>query len=176
MGRRLSTSGVFGLILGVLTLVWSGCVGYRLGPTNGMAAGEKSIRVNPFQNETTEPRLIEPVVAALRKSLQQDGTFRLNTRGESDIIVSGVLLRYEREGVSFQPNDILTARDFSVRLAARVTAVERTSGKTLLQREVLGRTTLRAGADLASAERQAVTLLADDLARNVTSLLVDGQW
>ena len=92
------------------------------------------------------------------------------------VIVSGVLLRYEREGVSFQPNDILTARDFSVRLAARVTAVERTSGKTLLQREVLGRTTLRAGADLASAERQAVTLLADDLARNVTSLLVDGQW
>lgn len=161
---------------GLLAAGAGGCVGYRVGPTNGLAAGEKSIRVTPFQNETTEPRLIEPVVSALRKSLQQDGTYRLNTRGESDIIVHGVLLRYEREGVSFQPNDILTARDFSVRLTARITAVERISGKTLWQREVVGRTTLRAGADLASAERQAVTLLAEDLARNVTSLLVDGQW
>ena len=39
-----------------------------------------------------------------------------------------------------------------------------------------GRTTLRPGADFSSAERQAVPLLAEDLARNITSLLVDGSW
>jgi len=160
----------------VTALGLTGCAGYRLGPTSGAVARAKSIRVNPFQNETSEPRLIEPVVSAIRKHLQQDGTYHLATRGAADIIVNGVLTRYEREGVSFQPQDILTARDFNVRVAARITAIERATGKTILDREVTGRTSLRPGADFASAERQAAALLADDLARNVASLLVDGTW
>jgi hypothetical protein len=41
---------------------------------------------------------------------------------------------------------------------------------------VSGRTTLRAGPDLTSSERQAIPLAAADLARHVTSLLVDGEW
>jgi hypothetical protein len=160
----------------LLTLGFCGCAGYRLGPSNGMVAGSKSIQINPFQNETQEPRLIEPVVTALRRSLQQDGTYRLNTRGEGDIVVTGVLTHYDREGVSFQPGDILSARDFRMRVIAKITAIERSTGKTVLEREVIGRTSLRIGADLASAERQAVPLLAEDLAKNVTSLLVDGAW
>ncbi|MBI2949447.1 MAG: hypothetical protein HYY23_17555 [Verrucomicrobia bacterium] len=168
-GHRLLLACVIGLGL-------TGCAGYRLGPTSGIVAGTKSIQVNPFRNETSEPRLIEPVVSALRKQLQQDGTYRLASRGAADILVNGVLTRYEREGVSFQPQDILTARDFNIRVAARISVIERVTGKTILDREVTGRSSLRPGADFASAERQAAALLADDLARNVTSLLVDGTW
>jgi hypothetical protein len=57
-----------------------------------------------------------------------------------------------------------------------VTAVDRTSGKVLVDREVGGRTTIRIGPDLTSAERQAAPNLAEDLARNITSVLVDGTW
>jgi len=154
----------------------SGCAGYRLGPTNGLAAGSKSIQINPFQNETFEPRLVEPVTSALRKNIQRDGTYRLNTRNEGDIVVNGIITRYDRSGLSFNPRDILTPRDFQVIVTAKVTAVERSTGRTIVDQHVMGRTTLRTSADLASAERQAVSLLADDLARNVTSLLVDGTW
>jgi hypothetical protein len=160
----------------VASLALGGCASYHLGPSGGVQAGAKSIQVNPFRNETSEPRLIEPVALALRKQLQQDGTYRLATRGDGDIVVNGVLVRYEREGVSFRPNDILTARDFQVRLVAKISATEKSTGKTLLDREVTGQTSLRPGPDFASAERQAAGLLADDLARNVTSLLVDGPW
>lgn len=164
-------------LLGLLALITaSGCAGYRLGPTNGMAAGAKAVQVNLFQNQTGEPRLSEAVASALRKRLQQDGTFRLSTRGDADIVVSGVLTRYVRSAVSFQPGDVITARDFEVSLYAQITAEERGSDKKLLDREVRGRTTVRTGADLASAERQALPLLAEDLARNVASLLVDGTW
>ena len=38
------------------------------------------------------------------------------------------------------------------------------------------RTIIRAGSDLASAERQGVPLIAEDLARNAASLIVDGNW
>jgi hypothetical protein len=37
-------------------------------------------------------------------------------------------------------------------------------------------TLIRVGSDLTSAERQALPLLAADLARNITALLADGTW
>lgn len=166
--------GRLGLLFAIAALC--GCAGYRVGPTNGVAAGSKTVRVNLFHNETDEPRLVEPFATALRRTLQQDGTFKLETRSDGDVVVDGTILRYERSALSFDPRDILTARDFQVTVIARVTAIDRASGVSLLDREVRGRTTIRSGADLASAERQAVPLIAEDLARNVTAALVDGTW
>lgn len=157
-------------------LLFSGCAGYKLGPTNGTAAGERSIEVKFFQNQTGEPRLIEAVTGALRKTLQQDGTYKLDTKGEGDVVVTGTLVRYQRGGVTFQPSDVRTVRDYDVILTARVVARERSTGKVLLERDITGRTTLRAGSDLASAERQSLPVLAQDLARNITTYLVDGTW
>jgi len=154
----------------------AGCAGYRLGPTNGQVAGAKSMQVSLFRNETFEPRLSDAVGTALRRRLQQDGTYRLSTRGEADIIVTGVITKYQRMGVSFQPQDVITPSDFQITMTAKVTATERNTGRVVLNRDVGGRTTIRIGPDLASAERQAVPMLADDLARNITGLLVDGTW
>jgi Lipopolysaccharide-assembly len=165
----------FGLSVALAALL-SGCAGYGLGPTNGLEAGERSIQVNPFSNETTEPRLVAPVTTSIRKQLQRDGTYRLATRNEGDIIVSGHILEYDRSSLSYQPKDTLTPRDYRISIMAQVNARERHSGKVILNRRVQGHTTVRVGIDLNSAERQAIPLLADDLARNVTSLLVDGQW
>lgn len=161
---------------GCLALVLSGCAGYQLGPAGGLKAGAQSIQINPIANQTLEPRLSDAVNQALRTRLQQDGTFRLSTRGEGDIIVTGAILRFDRSEVSFQPNDVLTVRDYGLSITAHINARERTSGKVLLDRPVSGRATVRVGTDLPSAERQAVPLLAEDLARRVTSLLVDGNW
>jgi hypothetical protein len=164
------------LCCGVAAGILAGCAGYRLGPTSGVAAREKSIQVNAFQNTTLEPRLIEYVTSALRRNLQQEGTFRLDTHGDGDIVISGVIIQFDRSGLSYQPTDVITARDYGLTMVAKVTAVERSTGRVLLDREVGGRTTVIVGTDLPSAERQAVPLLADDLARNLTSLLVDGDW
>jgi len=159
-----------------LALVACGCAGYRLGPMAAQTERGKSIQVNFFQNQTLEPRLVEAVNHALRKNLQQDGTYKLNTRGDGDIIINGVIVNYLRQGLSFQPTDTLTVRDYHVTLVSRVTAIERGSGKVILDRDVTGRTTVRSGKDLPSAERQALPLLADDLAKNATTLLVEGKW
>jgi len=47
------------------------------------------VTVRPFQNQTFEPGLTEAVDFALRRKLQQDGTYRLDTQGSGDIVVSG---------------------------------------------------------------------------------------
>ena len=80
----------------VLLALITGCAGYKLGPTNGVAAGEKSIQINPFQNKTIEPRLSEGITSALRKRLQQDGTYRLETHGDADIVVNGIITKFDR--------------------------------------------------------------------------------
>jgi hypothetical protein len=164
------------LMLGVVIALFPGCAAYRLGPTNGMEARAQSVQVNPFQNQTLEPRLTDYTTHALRKRLQQEGTFELDTKDSGDVVVNGVITGFRRSELSFQPSDVRTVRDYYLLMTAEVTAVERNSGKVLLRRQVNGRTSIRVGADLASAERQAIPLLADDLARNAASLLVDGTW
>src|SRR5262245_19105626 len=107
----------------VCLLCFSSC-GYRLGPTNNLAAGEKSIRISPFSNQTLEPRLGDAVTTALRRQIQRDGTYHLSTHGNADIVVTGVLIRYRRHELSFEPNDVLTVRDYRVNVTAQVTARE----------------------------------------------------
>ena len=165
------------LLAATLCLALTGCAGYKLGPTNGMPAGSRSVQVNVFQNKVLEePRLGEAVTSSLRKQLQQDGTFTLDSHEEGDVVVSGEIVRYRRTGLSFQPQDILTPRDYRLTIFALVNARDRASGKMLLNRRVLGHTTVRIGADLTTAERQSLPLVAEDLARNITALLVDGEW
>jgi lipopolysaccharide assembly LptE-like protein len=165
------------LLLGAACVAMTGCAGYKLGPTNGMPAGSRSVQVNIFQNKVLEePRLGEAVTSALRKQLQQDGTFKLDTGNEGDVVVTGTIVRYRRAGLSYQPQDILTPRDYRLGVVALVNARDRTSGKTLLNRTVQGHTTVRIGNDLTTAERQSMPLAAEDLARNITALLVDGEW
>lgn len=153
----------------------SGCA-YRLGPSNGERAGSRSIQVNPFQNSTPEPRLIEAVSFALRQQLQQDGTYTLDTHNDGDVVLSGTIVSYERRSLSFQSRDVLTPRDYRLTITARVTVHDRVSGKKVLDRQISGHSDIRIGPDLASAERQALPLVAADLARNATALLVDGTW
>ena len=161
----------------VFIAAWfSGCAGYQLGPTNGLNPREKSVQVVPFVNRTLQPRLTDVVTSQIREELQRDGTYELASHGNPDIILSGALTRYQRQEVTFVPNDILTVQDYRVILTAQVTARERSTGKLLIDQTVNGYTLLRVGSDLPSAERQAMPLLAADLAKNITALLAEGKW
>lgn len=166
------------LIACLLATFWltAGCAGYRLGPTSQLAARARSACVLPFTNQTLEPRLPEAVQSALRHSLNQEGTFRPARQRDADILISGTLLSYERTPVAFASRDIRTVTDFDARLTARVRAIDRLSGRTLVDQEVHGRTIIRIIGDQPSAERQALPIIAADLSRNITALLVDGDW
>ncbi len=170
--KRLSQGGIWLLSL----WFWAGCAGYKVGSNTGQPAGKRSVQVNMFVNKTPEPRLVETVTSAVRKRLQQDGSYRLDTAGDGDVIVNGVITHYNRGALSFQPTDILTVRDYTITLTAHITARERYTNRLLMDRSVVGRATIRVGSDLSSAERQAIPMLAEDLARRATSFLVDGDW
>lgn len=163
-------------LVALLATLMAGCTAYRLGPTNGLKSGEKSLKLTPFSNQTLQPRLGDAVTTALRRNLQRDGSYRLASHGDANIVVSGVLTRYERHELSFLPNDVITVQDFRITVKAQVTARDMNSGEVILDREVTGYTLVRVGSDLTSSERQALPVLAEDLAKNITALLVDGGW
>lgn len=164
------------IVAGVAAVLLAGCAGYHLGPVNGAVAGEKSVEVLPFNNQTLQLRLGDAVTQALRERLQTDGTYHLATRSGGNIVVSGVITRYNREGLSYLNNDVTTTENYRVGIIAHVTAREPATGKVLFDKDVKGYTLVHVGTDLADAERQSLSLLAEDLARNVTELLTEGAW
>ena len=154
----------------------TGCAAYHLGPVNGATAGAQSIEVQPFNNETLEPRLGDAVTQALREKLQSDGTYRLATHDDGDIVVTGVILHYRRQGLSYLNSDASTTQNYRVNMTVHVVARERSTNKILLNKDVTAFTLVNVGSDLASSERQATPLLAQDLAGKVTGLLTEGAW
>lgn len=165
-----------GILAFAILLAGSGCAGYRLGPTDGLPAGYRTVEVKPFTNRTLEPRLGDDCTFAMRKEIQRDGTYKLLAGASANVELTGELIRYERREISFLSSDVTTARDYRINLTAHVVARDRASGRVLFDREVTGHSLMRVGSDLPSAERQTLPLVATDLARQVTSLLVDGTW
>jgi len=160
-------------------LLLAGCAGYHLGPVNADAgaAGSKSVEVVPFNNQTLQPRLGDAVTQALRERLQADGTYRLSTRPAGDIVLTGVITDYNRNAASYLGTDVATAVNFREEITVRVTALDSATGRKLLNNvAVHGYTLVESGTDLPDAERQALPLLAEDLARNTVQLLAEGAW
>lgn len=153
----------------------AGCA-YQLGPSSGATPGARSVAIQPFENQSLEPRVTEAIATALRGQIQQEGTFHLARHGEADVLVSGTVRSIERHEESFLPRDTRTIRDYRMEIVAHVVATERGSGRKVLDQDVTGHTMLRVQSDMPSAERQALPLLAANLARNIVSLLVDGSW
>jgi hypothetical protein len=161
--------------LGAAAFFLGGCAGYHLGPVNDQVAGDKSVEVLPFNNQTLEPRLGDAVTQALRERLGSDGTYRL-VNNSGDVVVTGVITSYSRQGLSFLSSDVLTANNYQVIVVAHIIARDSTTGKVLLDKNVKGATLVHVGSDLADAERQSMPLLAEDLAQNVTQMLAEGTW
>lgn len=164
------------LLAALALLLLAGCAGYQLGPTGGHNAGSQSLEIAPFSNETQEARLLDPLTTALRRRTQQDGTFHLATRSSGDLLLTGRIVEYRRRELSYDPGDVVTARDYQLFMTVHATVVHRATGRTLMDRPVSGKATIRVADDLVSAERQAMPLVADDLARNLIGILADGDW
>jgi hypothetical protein len=162
---------------GLTAVLLAGCAGYHLGPLDATSAGSRTIQVQPFNNQTLEPRLGDAITQSVRERLQTDATYHLVTRVDAaDIVVNGVVRQYSRQGLGYLNTDVATPENFRVDLLVHVTARDRQSGRLVLDKDVKGHTFVHIGNDLASAERQALPVLAEDLAQNITELLTSDRW
>jgi Lipopolysaccharide-assembly len=153
-------------------LLFSGCMGYRVGPV--LKADYRSVAVPMFKNKTLKPQLEAQVTNGIIRRLQSDGTLRVDSLENADIVLDGEIVSYRRTRLRALQTEASTPREFRVYIDARVEAHNRVTGKIILPPTIVtGSADTFIGDDLQSAEFQALPLIADDLARQVVSLLVE---
>ncbi len=163
----------FGLAVAALT----GCAGYHVGPVGGtLVPAGQSVEILPFNNQTLQPRLGDALTQAARERIQTDGTYHLATRDPADVIVSGTIRSYGREALNYLSTDTATPENYRVGLIVHIVVRDRASGKLLVEKDLKPHTLVHIGADLASAERQSLPLIADDFARDLISLISENGW
>ena len=167
------------LKIGILALFGGlslGCAGYHVGTTNGLTAGARSVQVKFFENETFEPRLATAVNRAMKREFQKDGTYLLETQSEGDLVVTGKLINFRRDGVSYKPGDVLTVQDYSMQLSAEITVINSATGVEIFRETITGTSTVRVGNDLTAGQRQAVPIIAAKLAEQAVLQIVYRDW
>lgn len=165
-----------GLTLIITVLIFTGCQGYKLGPTNGLVQGERSISVRNFENRSAEPGIVDELMTSLRREIQIDGTFKLNTKGRGNLILSGTILEMQREAISLNPNRIEASRDLRLTLICELVVSQRNSGDVILRKLVSARSAVRNQGDLNRADQITVPQMTEQLSRKILSIVADGEW
>lgn len=178
------------LIAGILAapVLLGGCSGYRLGPAKPSSMKDvHTLAVPAFKNNTLEPRVEVMLANCVIKQLQQDGTYKISSENESDAIVQGTIERIERTPARGVQTDFYQTSEYTLSLLLKVKVVQRSTGKTLSERDVRGNSSFFVTssnsmsaqinsrvANVNRDERQAIPQAAEEAAIRLTSYLSEG--
>ncbi len=153
----------------------AGC-GYKLGNLAGRELeGVKTVYVPVARNETYEPAISVLVTDALIRRLHADGTLRVARREEADATLAVVLKEIDRNPLRSARGDYRVTQEFRVNLRAEVTLTRKGGGIPIMNaRGFTGRTEYFVGRDPQEGERQAMGLVAEDLANEIVLNVAEG--
>jgi hypothetical protein len=159
----------------LLAFLLEGCAGYQLGPaTPGYLRQVHTIAVPTFANNTLTPRIEVLLTGTVIKQFQQDGTFRIVNADAADAILKGEITGVNRSPARSVRGNVLSTTEFNLSVSVKYTLLGR-DGKPLGPGGgVSGSTSFFVGADVATDERQALPLAADEMARHLVSQLSEG--
>ena len=164
------TAILLGMTLVLLAL--PGCVGYRLGST--LPPDVKTIYVHLFINKCNEPLLEIDTTNATVAEFQTDGTLRIVSKGEADVLLETTLnsmtltpLRYNETTDKTKPNEY--------RLTLQVSFVLKRAKTREIMNEasVVGESTFVFLGNLNSSKRAAIPAASQDLAKRIVEKVVE---
>ncbi len=130
--RTIATGGT------ALVMVFSaGCYGFANG--GGFPPKLKTVAVMPFDNQTAVPDVQRELNDYLRKQLQDRLNLRDAPEAKADVVVRGVIGKYEVDlpaGVSADPRAVNSSRR-RLQLVVDVEIVDQTTGRSLFKRQGL---------------------------------------
>jgi hypothetical protein len=158
----------------LLAFLVGGCAGYHLGPaTPAHLSHIKTIAVPTFANTTLVPRIEALVTGTVIKQFQQDGTFRIAGEDQADAVLKGEITGVGRSPTRSVRGNVLSTTEFNLHLRVRYSLVGR-DGKVLSPGGASGSTSFFVGSDVATDERQALPLAAEEMATQLVSQLSEG--
>lgn len=156
-----------------LLIILTGCA-YHLGNVPGQEIkGIESINVPVVINETYEPGISVLVTDSIIQRLHSDGTLEVKREGNADATLEVKLTRFERSPLRSTRNDTRVVAEYRVFLLAEVT-LKKIDGTKIFTETLSGETEFFIGNDLQEGERQAMGLVADDLANNIVLRVTEG--
>lgn len=163
------------LLSGVcITLLFSGCLGYHVGPATPAALRDvHSISVPMFHNATLVPRIEALTTDTVIKQLQQDGTFRIAAGASGDGTLKGTVSRITRTPARSVRENVLATTEFNLNIVIRWSLVG-PNGQQLSNGDAWGSTSFFVSSDVTTDERQALPLAAVDAAKRLVSQLSEG--
>ncbi|MEZ5405911.1 MAG: LPS assembly lipoprotein LptE [Verrucomicrobiia bacterium] len=163
----------FSFSLALFTLFLTGCA-YQLGNIPGKEVeGISSINVPVVRNETYEPGISVMVTDAIIQRFHSDGTMTVTREANADATLEVKLTRFERSPLRSVRNDTRTVAEYRVFLLAEI-VLRKNDGTVLIKEKVAGDTEFFIGNDLQEGERQAMGLVADELANNIVLRVTEG--
>lgn len=158
------------LFLPFFVLLFSGCMGYRVGSTLDPSIQTVSIRV---ENKTNEPSIEVEVMKALRAEIQMDGRLQIAARDEADSELSVTLTDYNLTPLAYDRKRGTLAREYRVVLNGRAVLRNAETGEVVLELPAFrGEADFVYAEDLTTAKFEALPEAAKDLARKVVSTTV----
>ncbi|MCC5846231.1 MAG: hypothetical protein JJU05_18440 [Verrucomicrobia bacterium] len=159
------------VLLPLLLLLASGCVGYRVG--SQLPGDIQTIFVHVPQNNTEEALLENDVANAFLAQLQRDGSLRITTEDQADAIAFIEITGFRTEALAFNPANRSQATEYRLHIDADIT-LTRANGNILVQSGTLsGREVFILAGDLTSSRRTALRPAADDLARRLVAAITE---
>lgn len=155
----------------ILTLFCQGCA-YQVGSIHD--PGFKTIFIENFRSDVDEPALESLVTTTVIKEFQKDGTLRVTDEDEADVIMRGVIQKFEMTPVLYSRQNEITPTETSMVIGVRYSLTKRGDTKPYYHGTAEGSSSFFIGNDLQSDKRQGVPLAAAQLGRKIVQSLADG--
>lgn len=162
------------LLVGAAALLSGGCA-YQLGDARpSMMRGITTLAVPVSKNTTLEPNVEGLLSDTIVKSLQTDGTYKIDYADRADAILYTTLTKVERNAARSTRGNVLATSEYELFTEVDFEVIDRTTGKELMKGKVRGHTSFFVTADLQTDEIQALPLAFSDAATEISGRLSEG--
>jgi hypothetical protein len=118
------------LLAPILLLLLSGCGVYTLNPRG--KSSYKTIAVEPFENKTPEFGITDQLTTIIIDAFIADGSMKVVSASNADVILTGTLLDYKREANVFTGTD--QVQSYKVLMSFEI-ALEKGSDQSVIWKE-----------------------------------------
>lgn len=171
--KKLCAWLLFGFVASAC-LFQSGCASYSV--RSKVPAEARTISVPVFENDSGFPELDAIVTQYVLREIQHEGTFKIARWDDAAYRLEGKLVSSHTTSLNYDRNYASRASEYRYTVAVRITLIERSTGKLLIDNQLIkANTTFLTRGDMLTGLRDSYPRVAKELSRRIVDTVL-GQW